>query len=60
MIAVKGYFNGMHIEPLEDLEIQPNQKVIITVMDEFVETKKKVNAESLRGILSEYANPKSH
>ena len=41
MIAVKGYFNGMHIEPLEDLEIQPNQKVIITVMDEFVEPKKK-------------------
>ena len=57
MISVKGYFDGMHIKPLENFEIKPNQKVIITVMDEFVEHKKKVSAKSLRGALSEYANP---
>ena len=57
MIAIKGYFDGMHIQPLEDFAIKQNQKVIITVMDEFIEPEKKINAESLRGALSKYANP---
>lgn len=58
MIAVKGYFDGFNIKPLENVEIQPNQKVIITIMDDFVEPVKKRSAKSLMGILSEYADPK--
>ena len=58
MLAVNGYFDGFSIKPLENIELKPNQKVIITVMDEFVEPVKKRSAKSLMGILSKYADPK--
>ena len=37
MLAVKGFFNGEKIIPLEKLSIKQNQKVIITVLDEYVQ-----------------------
>ena len=40
MLALKGYFNGKDFIPLEKVDIKPNQKVIITVLDEYVDAKK--------------------
>ena len=63
MLAVQGYFDGATIQPLETLEIKPNQRVIITVMDEFVGSPQKADEERLReierlcGSLAQYANP---
>ena len=33
MLAVQGYYNGLTIRPLEKILAKPNQRVIITVMD---------------------------
>lgn len=35
MISVNGYFDGNVCIPLEYADIKPNQKVIITVLDDF-------------------------
>ncbi len=56
MLAVQGYFDGVAIRPLEKITAKPNQRVIITVMDEFVEPVKTVE-KSMRGVLTQYANP---
>ena len=63
MLAVQGYYDGATIQPMEPLMAKPNQRVIITVMDEFVEAPKLANEERLReierlcGCLSKYADP---
>ena len=57
MLAVQGYYDGVSIKPLEKLIAKPNQRVIITVMDEFVEPQAPVNKKGLRGVLAEYAKP---
>ena len=48
MLAVHGYYDGVAIKPLEKIPAKPNQRVIITIMDEFVEpikeTQKKRHA----------------
>ena len=36
MLAVSGYYDGAVIQPLEKFNAKPNQRVIITIMDEFV------------------------
>ena len=57
MLAVQGYYDGMTIKPLEKILAKPNQRVIITVMDEFVESTTTVAKKGIRGILSQYADP---
>ena len=57
MLAVQGYFDGITIQPLENITAKPNQKVIITIMDEFIEPKTIPANRGIRGILSSYANP---
>ena len=57
MLAVQGYFDGVTIRPLEKMIAAPNQRVIITIMDEFVEPEQILRKKSLRGALSRYANP---
>ena len=57
MLAVQGYYDGMTIRPLEKILAKPNQRVIITVMDEFVESTTTVAKKGIRGILSQYADP---
>lgn len=57
MLTVQGYFDGTAIRLLEKMTAKPNQRVIITVMDEFVEPAKKVSTKSIRGILEQYADP---
>lgn len=36
MFALKGYYNGKEFIPLDKADIKPNQKVIITVLDEYI------------------------
>lgn len=35
MLALKGYYNGKDFISLEKATLKPNQKVIITVLDEY-------------------------
>ena len=39
MLAFKGYFNGERIVTLEKIKLNENQKVIITVLDEYIKEK---------------------
>lgn len=57
MISVQGYYDGAAIKPLEKISAKPNQRVIITIMDEFVEPVKAVRKKGMRGVLAQYANP---
>ena len=57
MMAVQGYFNGVTVVPLEQITAKPNQRVIITVMDEFIEPEKPIRKKGIRGILAQYADP---
>jgi len=57
MLAVKGYFDGTTIQLLEDVHAQKNQKVIITVLDEYIEKKSPIHKKSVFGKLSQYASP---
>lgn len=41
MKAVFGYFDGKSCVPTDSSGLRPNQRVIITVLDEFVEQKNK-------------------
>lgn len=41
MLALKGYFNGKEFIPLDKVDIKPNQKVIITVLDEYLNVEEK-------------------
>ena len=57
MQAIQGYYDGVSIRPLEKLIAKPNQRVIITIMDEFVEPAKAVPKKGMRGVLRQYADP---
>ena len=57
MLAVQGYYDGVTIKPLEKITAKPNQRVIITIMDEFVEPVAPVRKKRMRGILAQYAKP---
>ncbi len=56
MLAVNGYFDGIAIKPLEKIIAKPNQKVIITIIDELIEQEEIKPHKSLRGILAKYAD----
>ena len=56
MLAVHGYYDGHSIQTLEEVKAKPNQRVIITFMDDDFESAPS-HKKSLRGILSEYADP---
>ena len=57
MLAVQGYYDGAMIKPLEKIAAKPNQRVIITIMDEFVEPVKTLRKKGMRGALARYASP---
>jgi hypothetical protein len=60
MLALNGYFNGKEFVPLDKVDVKPNQRVIITVLDEYIEERKpeksykkyvgKLSTESLNEI----------
>ncbi|MBQ9521874.1 MAG: hypothetical protein IJR72_04805 [Oscillospiraceae bacterium] len=56
-MTIQGYYDGTNIRLLEAITAKPNQKVIITIMDEFVEPVQRTRKKNLRGVLSEYATP---
>ncbi len=56
MQAVWGYYDGTAIRTLEKLIAKPNQRLVITVMDEFIEPDKP-KKKSMRGALARYADP---
>lgn len=57
MLALQGYYDGKKIQTLEEIQAKKNQRVIITVLDEFVEEVPVKKGQSARGLLSEYADP---
>ena len=57
MQTVEGYYDGMNIKPLGRVRARPNQRLVITIMDEFIGPRKVAERESSRGILAKYANP---
>lgn len=57
MLAVQGYYDGTAIRPLEKITARPNQRVIITIMDEFVEPDRAEPGKGMRGALAQYADP---
>ena len=58
MVAVQGYYDGMSIKSFEKITAKPNQRVIITIMDEFVEPDIAEEKKGMRGALSQYADSK--
>lgn len=62
MLAVQGYYDGAAIRLLEKIVAKPNQRVIVTVLDDFVEQKDELSKEERkilikkeRGSLPQYA-----
>ena len=57
MVAVYGYYDGVTIQPLEKIVAKPNQRVIITILDDFVVPVMAVHKKGMRGVLAQYADP---
>ena len=57
MIAVNGYFDGNMIQTLEKLNARKNQRVIITLLDEDIQTNHNEKKMKAAGSLAKYANP---
>jgi len=58
MLALEGYYDGENVQTLGKIHAQKNQKLIITILDEFVEElPKKKSAQTVRGMLAKYADP---
>ena len=49
MIAVQAYYDGENIKPLEAIDIKRNQKIILTIMDEYMKEENKFAADALTG-----------
>lgn len=59
MLALQGYYDGNTVQVMEKIHAQKNQKLIITILDEFIEeTPVQTEKKSARGSLEKYANPK--
>ncbi len=58
MQAIQGYYDGTAFRPLEKSAAKPNQRVPITLMDEYVEPAETVHGKGMRGVLAQYADPK--
>ena len=56
MEAVQGYYDGASIRLLEKVKAKPNQRVVITIMDEFVVPEKTTSKKSMRGAISQFAS----
>ena len=59
MISLPGYFDGNTVQSFEKIDALKNQKLIITVLDEFIEdpVMSPSSGKSARGSLAAYANP---
>lgn len=57
MLALQGYYDGNSVQTLEKIQAKKNQKLIITILDEFMEEVPENEKHSARGSLAEYAKP---
>ncbi len=58
MLALEGYYDGENVQALGKMQAKKNQKLIITILDEFVEElPKKKDIQTARGMLAKYADP---
>lgn len=58
MLALEGYYDGENVRTVEKIQAKKNQKVIITILDEFVEElPQKEKPQASRGMLAKYADP---
>lgn len=63
MLAVHGYYDGASFQALEEVMPKKNQRVIITIMDDFVDTSHNTDNERIKkieqlcGSLAKYSNP---
>lgn len=58
MLAIEGYYDGENVQTLGKMQAKKNQKLIITILDEFVEElPKKKDIQTARGMLAKYADP---
>ena len=48
LLAVQRYYDGANIIILENFDVKPNQKVIITIMDEFIEQTKRKETKLIK------------
>lgn len=51
MLSIRGYYNGSTYVALEPVKVKPNQKVIITILDEEKPQKEKISLEKLRSFV---------
>lgn len=56
MSSVQGYYDGVVVRTLEKINAKPNQRVIITVVDDFLEQSSPKPKKSMRGALADYAD----
>ena len=56
MLAVEGYYDGTEIRPLEKINVKKNQKVIITITNDFIKPTDKAGKSGMRGALAAYAD----
>lgn len=56
MLALQGYYDGNAVQTLEKIKAEKNQKLIITVLDEFMDETPKKASTSAKGSLAKYAN----
>lgn len=54
MTTIAAYFDGNSVQTLEKAPMKRNQRLLITVLDEFLDS--GAGIKSLRGGLSKYAN----
>lgn len=58
MLALEGYYDGEAVRTVEKIQAQKNQKLIITILDEFVEElPPKEKTQTAKGMLEKYADP---
>lgn len=56
MFALEGYYDGTAVQTLEKITAKKNQKLIITILDEFMEETPETDRFSAKGALSKYAD----
>ena len=56
MMALQGYYDGNSVKTLEKINAKKNQKVIITILDEFIDETHSSHNISARGTLAKYAD----
>lgn len=59
MLALQGYYDGSTVQILEEIHAKKNQKLIITILDEFIDIddiNERTKNLSARGSLAQYAN----